>query len=184
METQQDPGSELRVQYMRQLIGKIAGHKEEEKKNVMRLEKQIKHLSMLLHILLIIQFALNLGQTSVYADVDKRVVGALSLIASVNTFVLAVFGKLAFNIKKKLVACTARQRRWDKAEDAFAMTLSSSLDDGRLSAEEVEKLNSIYRDVRDVVDGSEVLLTEKKFSLKAKVGNGSGTDHPADPAVV
>ena len=90
------------MQYMRQLFGKIARHKEEEQKNVMRLEKQIKRLTMLLHILLIIQFALNLGQTSVYADVDKRAIGTLSLIASVNTFTLAVFGKLAFNMKKKV----------------------------------------------------------------------------------
>ena len=176
---------------MRRLLSKIADRKKAEKAKAQQLETHLKRLSFCLSVLLVIQFALNVGQTSVYGGVNKHVVGVLSVLASVNTFAIALLGKLALGTRNALEAASQNQRRWDKAEDTFTIELSSSLaDDGRLSPDELQKLHGIYTDVSDFVDGSSDLLT-KNFSPKVKAtttttttNHGSGTDYSQDSRLV
>ena len=185
MEIHQPSEGEWRIHNMRQLLVKIADHKEKEKTKIEQLEKQLKYLTLCLSALVVVQFTLNLSQTSVYVGLNGRVVGILSLIASINTFALALLGKLMLNTRKTLVRCSENHRRWDKAEGTFTMELSVSLDDdGKLSTDELRKLRGIYSEVADFVDGSNTLLP-KKFSPIAKTSeHGSGVDHPQDPGLI
>ena len=86
------PQDEWRIQNMRRLLSKIADRKKAEKAKAQQLETHLKRLSFCLSVLLVIQFALNVGQTSVYGGVNKHVVGVLSVLASVNTFAIALLG--------------------------------------------------------------------------------------------
>ena len=145
MEIHQPSEGEWRIHNMRQLLVKIADHKEKEKTKIDQLEKQLKYLTLCLSALVVVQFILNLSRTSVYVGLNGRVVGILSLIASINTFALAVLGKLMLNTRKTLMRCSENHRRWDKAEGTlkFTMELSVSLDDdGELSTDELRKLGS------------------------------------------
>ena len=90
MEIHQPSEGEWRIHNMRQLLVKIADHKEKEKTKIEQLEKQLKYLTLCLSALVVVQFILNLSQTSVYVGLNGRVVGILSPIASINTFALAV----------------------------------------------------------------------------------------------
>ena len=168
---------------MRKKLRKIGERKKGEKDGVEEMETRLRWLSICLTKLLLIQFTLNLGQTTVYINVDRRAVGTLSLAASINTFTLAVLGKLAFNSRRMLQERSKNLRRLDKAEDTFTMELSDSLEDGKLNSEEVRKLGVIYADVCDVVNGSSLQLV-KTFSHISKMENGSGTDHPTDSGAV
>ena len=167
---------------MRQLLVKIADRKEREKAKIEQLEKHLKRLTLYLSVLMVIQFTLNVSQTSIFAGLNKHIVGALSLIASINTVTLAVLGKLAFNARKTLEQCSQNHRKWDKAEDTFTMELSSSLeDDGKLSMDELRKLRGIYTDVGDFVDGSNSVLLKKFYPIVKEDQDGAGADHPQDP---
>ena len=148
-----DLSGSVRIQHTRRMLEKIVEHKEQEKVKIVHQEKYLKRLSVVLSVLLTIQFALNVGQTSVFADVDKRIVGALSVLASVNSFALACLGKHTLKQSKKLEKYIQTEKSWDKAEDTFTLELANSLEDGQLTSAEYQKLLGIYKDVGDFVDG-------------------------------
>ena len=83
---------------------KIADHKDKEKTKIDQLEKKnLKHLTLSLSVLVVIQFMLNLSETSVYIGVhmNTHVVGIPSLFASITTFALEVLGKRSLNTDHK-----------------------------------------------------------------------------------
>lgn len=185
-----DLKGDVQAEHIRRMLNKIVERKDGEKIKAVQVERYLKQLSACLFLLLGLQFVLNLGQTTVFAGVDKRVLGVLSAVASVNTFVVACLGKLALNARRALQRHTENQRRWDKAEDAFIMELSASLDeDGRLTIEEHRKLREIYTQASDFVDGSmseeDLDAVDKKIlrHIKDHRGSedGSRAFHPADP---
>lgn len=178
-------GDEVRTEHIRRMRDKIVDRKEREKTKAVRLENYLFCLSTCLSVLLVIQFALNLAQTTVFADADKTLLGVLSSIASVNTFAIACLGKHAYNSRKKMEQHTENQRRWDKAEDAFVMELSRSLEDGKLTSEEHQKLKKIYTDAGDFLDRSmQELDKDDKIFLSyikdERFENGSKPRHSSD----
>ena len=148
---------EVRIQHIRRMLGKILESKEKEKVKTLQLEKYLKHLSVCLSIILTVQFTLNVAQTTVFANVNKNVLGVFSLLASVSSFSLACLGRHTFNQRKELEKCAEAQRRWDKVEDTFTMELANSLADGELTSQEHQKLKDIYKDASDFVDGCHVV---------------------------
>ena len=153
---------DVRIQHTRRMLEKIVEHKEREKAKITRQDIYLKRLSIALSLLVTIQFALNLGQTSVFADVDKRIVGVLSVVASINSFALACLGKHALKQNKNQEKCIQKQKSWDKAEDTFTLELANCLEDGQLTSSEYRKLQGIYKDVSDFVDGMDP--ADKKIS--------------------
>ena len=149
-----DLSEEVRIEHLRRMLAKITSHKERESTRAVHLETCLGHLATALSILMTIQFALNVAQTAVFADVDKTLIGVLALIASTNSFIIACLSRHASMKSKLLENCTEKRRRWDRAEDTFTMHLGISLQDGELTSDEYQKLNEIYADVSDFVDGS------------------------------
>lgn len=188
-----DMNCDARVQHIRRMLDKIVNRREQEETKAARLKQHLNRVSVYLSVLLTLQFALNVVQTTVFTDVDKRVVGVLSVMAVTVSFALACLGKHAFRQRKVLEKCIQNQRRWDKAEDAFTMELANSLADGQLTSDEHRKLEEIYKDVSDFVDGGQQLdwLDRKNFSCitrerdgQTEVKNGSGTLYQSDPRVL
>ena len=148
-----DLSGEVRIQHLRRMLEKITSHKEREITRAAQLEACLRQLSTALAILMVIQFALNVAQTTVFADVDKTLIGVISLIASTNSFIIACLSRHTSMKSKLLETCTEKRRRWDRAEDTFTMRLGNSLQDGELTSVEYQNLNGIYADVSNFVDG-------------------------------
>lgn len=163
------------TEYIRLVLEKIVRHKESDRMEVERCKRCLHRLSTCLAVLLVVQLVLNLGQTSVFARADKYVIGTLSCVASVAALAVGCVSKHVHDKRKTLDRLEARHRRWDKAEDAFVMELSNSLQDGRLTSEEHRKLHGIYAEARDFVDGS-LSQDSKKIPRLDK-----GARHPPEP---
>ena len=150
---------------MRNTLDKISNRREEEKVKASKLEVYLNRVSIGLSALAGAHFTLNIAQTSILMDMDKRVLGALSVISSVSALAIGCVSKHALTTRRELQRCVENQRRWDKAEDAFLIELSNSLEDGKLTSREHERLQDIYSSVDDCVDGSKNLLAKKNSLL-------------------
>ena len=135
---------QFRVDHLRQLLRKIRDRKELEKNKIAAVEKRLSHGNIVLTVLLGVQLALSASQTTVFADVDKRIVGGLSLASTLTSLALGCVSKRVSSqrgMQKKLLLS---QQRWDKAEDAFTMELGACMHDGVLTSEEHLKLKGIW----------------------------------------
>jgi len=159
-----DLRDDVRLQHIRLMLDRIVEGKRDQQDSTAHVEKYLKRLSICVAVLLTIQFVCNMAQTTVYANVDKRIIGALSLFSSATTFVLTCLSKHASTQVGLLHTSKEKQRQWDKAEDTFIMELVYSLEDDQLTANEYGKLKNIYTDVNDFMDGTSDAADQKKIS--------------------
>ena len=174
----------VRLQHTRRMLDALGKLKEKETLKTQQLKAYLERLSATLALLVTIQFTLSLAQTTVFANVNKHVVGALSLLASLCSVSLACLGRHKANQSKTLELHMQRQRKLDKAEDAFTLELANCLaDDGQLTSEEHQKLNLIYKEARDCVDANIAAQAGKYFRSIARQ-DGSGARHQPDPTIL
>ena len=172
---------EPHLEHLRLMLRKIKRRKAAMKNKSDTVEKQLARVNLIVSTLLVIQVALSASQTTVLADVDRRIVGILSLISMTVGCALGCVVKFAHTQRNVLQKLLVSYQKWDKAEDAFVMEMGVCMQDGVLTSEEHLRLNGIYEVARDFVDGSLDEQSENYFTLYSKDGkHGSGTLHTPD----
>lgn len=154
MESSVDCASDVRLRHIRGMLDKIVNAAKKEEEKGILLQKQLERLSLYLSTLVALQFILGVVQTTLQSIISKPTLGVLSVLTSITAFLIGCLGKRVMNRKKMLEECFQTRKNWEKAHDVFTMKLSDYLEDGILTSDEHDRLQSIYTGASDFVDTS------------------------------
>ena len=137
------------------MVEDIAKRKEFESENVRCLEKYMIYNTAILSFLVFSHSQQGSGVVS--GEHRIRIIAISSTIIGV---IMACKGKPVLDTKRQLITCIEQLQQMERAEVAFMLELGITLEDGKLTNEEHQRLIAIMNDFRKTLDIGSV----KKFA--------------------
>ena len=162
---------DVRVRHVRDIVEDIAKRKELESKKVHCLEKYVIYNTAILSFLILSQTILNILQGSgvVSGEHHIRIIAISSTIIGV---IMACIGKHVLDTKRQLITCIEQLHRMERAKDAFMLELGITLEDGKLTNEDHQRLIAIINDFRKTLDIRSLKKNRPYYNVTSKNGTG------------
>ena len=143
---------DVRVRHVRDMVEDIAKRKELESE-VRCLEKYMIYNTAILSFLIFSQTILNILQGSGVVSGEHRIRNVL-------------------NTKRQLITCIEQLQQMERAEDAFMLELGITLEEGKLTNEEHQRLIAIMNDFRKTLDIESLKKIRAFYNVTRKNGTG------------
>lgn len=162
---------DVRVRHVRDMVEDIAKRKKLESEKVRCREKYVIYNTAILSFLILIQTILNILQGSGAVSGEHRI-RIIAISSTIIGVIMACIGKHVLDTKRQLVKCIEQLQQMERAEDSFMLELGITLEDGKLTNEEHQRLISMMNDFRKTLDIGSLKKIHPYYNVTRKNGTG------------